>query len=164
MKREQGFSLIELLIVVAIIAIIAAIAVPSMLQARMAANESGAIQGCRTVGSAEVAHSAINNQSYALLADLVSRGFLDSRFDPTASGFNGYIYADGAVETVDNVTPPEAFGVTATPSAPGTTGRFTYGVSADQLVRYLESSGDPMQCGSGDCDPGAPIGSTGSGS
>jgi len=42
MKKEQGFSLIELLIVVAIIAIIAAIAVPSMLQARMAANESSA--------------------------------------------------------------------------------------------------------------------------
>ena len=55
MKNEQGFSLIELLIVVAIIAIIAAIAVPSMIQARMAANEAGAIQGCRTVGSAEVA-------------------------------------------------------------------------------------------------------------
>ena len=68
MKKEQGFSLIELLIVVAIIAIIAAIAVPSMLQARMAANESGAIQGCRTVGSAEVAFSAVNNQNYATLA------------------------------------------------------------------------------------------------
>src|SRR5512136_683333 len=94
MKKEQGFSLIELLIVVAIIAIIAAIAVPSMLQARMAANEAGAVQGCRTVGSAEVAHSAINNQSYATKADLVTRGFLDTRF---TNGFNGYDYTDGAV-------------------------------------------------------------------
>ncbi len=78
MKREQGFSLIELLIVVAIIAIIAAIAVPSMLQARMAANEAGAIQGCRTIGSAEVAFAAVNNQSYAILSDLVDRQFLDN--------------------------------------------------------------------------------------
>jgi len=52
------------LIVVAIIAIIAAIAVPSMLTSRMAANEAGAIQGCRTIGSAEVAYSAVNNQTY----------------------------------------------------------------------------------------------------
>ena len=53
MKNEQGFSLIELLIVVAIIAIIAAIAVPSLLTSRMAANEAGGIEGCRTAGSAK---------------------------------------------------------------------------------------------------------------
>src|SRR5512136_455987 len=96
MKKEQGFSLIELLIVVAIIAIIAAIAVPSMLQARMAANESGAIQGMRTVGSAEVAFSAINNQSYTDLATLITRNFLDDRF---TNGFNGYDYVEGDVTT-----------------------------------------------------------------
>ena len=74
MKKEQGFSLIELLIVVAIIAIIAAIAVPSMLTSRMAANEAGAIEGCRTIGSAEVAYMAVNNQQYTDLQTLVEGG------------------------------------------------------------------------------------------
>ncbi len=64
MKNEHGFSLVELLIVVAIIAIIAAIAVPSLLTSRMAANEASAIQGCRTIGSAEIAFAATNNQQF----------------------------------------------------------------------------------------------------
>jgi prepilin-type N-terminal cleavage/methylation domain-containing protein len=157
MRKEQGFSLIELLIVVAIIAIIAAIAVPSMLQARMAANESGAVQGCRTVGSAEVAHSAINNQSYAALADLVTRGFLDSRF---TGGFNGYDYADGAVTTTDatalDVAVPTGFGVTATPQG-ANTGRYTYGIGPDQVVRY-QSGG--MLCGAAECAAGSALGSS----
>ena len=58
MKNEQGFSLVELLIVVAIIAIIAAIAVPSLLTSRQAANEAAGIQGLRTMGSAEIAYAA----------------------------------------------------------------------------------------------------------
>ena len=95
MKNEQGFSLVELLIVVAIIAIIAAIAVPSLLTSRMAANESGGIQGCRTCGSAQVAFASTNNATYAPLATLVAGGFLDARFT-SANGFNGYTYNQDA--------------------------------------------------------------------
>jgi type IV pilus assembly protein PilA len=159
MKKEQGFSLIELLIVVAIIAIIAAIAVPSMLQARMAANESGAVQGCRTVGSAEVAYAAINNQSYASLANLVAGGFLDSRFDPTGKGFNGYGYADGAVtSSAGGNTVPDGFGVLAAPS--GTTARYTYGIGPDQVVRYMAPDGTGAMCGGDFCVAGDPIGTS----
>ncbi len=104
MKREQGFSLIELLIVVAIIAIIAAIAVPSMLQARMAANESGAIQSCRTIGSAEVAYAAINNQTYTDLATLLTGQFLDDRFD-AGSSLNGYRFGEGTGHALPDVFP-----------------------------------------------------------
>jgi prepilin-type N-terminal cleavage/methylation domain-containing protein len=159
MKKQQGFSLIELLIVVAIIAIIAAIAVPSMLQARMAANESGAIQGCRTIGSAEVAFSAINNQSYTDLSTLVARNFLDSRF---TSGFNGYDYADGQAiaGTTASVSAPDGFGATGAPKSTST-GRYTYGIAPDQVVRYITSNADPMMCGSGSCAAGDPIGTTG---
>src|SRR5512138_2468780 len=89
MKKEQGFSLVELLIVVAIIAIIAAIAVPSLLTSRMAANESAAIQGCRTIGSAEIAYAATNNQMYVDKATLISGKFLDSRF---TNGIDGYTF------------------------------------------------------------------------
>src|SRR5467141_3261065 len=57
-KRQTGFSLIELLIVVAIILIIAAIAIPSFLSSRMSANEASAVANLRTVATAETAYSA----------------------------------------------------------------------------------------------------------
>lgn len=165
MKKEQGFSLIELLIVVAIIAIIAAIAVPSMLTARMAANESGAIQGCRTVGSSQVAYAAVNNQTYATLADLVDSGFLDSRFDPTATGFNGYEYADHALtlpgeETIADTVAEGGFGIWSEPSGTGT-GRYTYGIGPDQVVRYqATNTGEAPMCGLQACTAGDPIGTS----
>ena len=56
--RLKGFSLIELLIVVAIILIIAAIAIPNLLRARIAANESAAVGNMRTINTAEVAYTA----------------------------------------------------------------------------------------------------------
>jgi prepilin-type N-terminal cleavage/methylation domain-containing protein len=136
MKNEQGFSLIELLIVVAIIAIIAAIAVPSLLTSRMAANESGGIQGCRSVGSAEVAYASTNNQMYASIANLVTGQFLDTRFI-NGAGFNGYTYTDNVpvvgVPAGVPTTVPTGFGILATPT-PGAA-RYGYGIGPDQVVR-----------------------------
>jgi len=58
MKRQTGFSLIELLIVVAIILIIAAISIPSYLRARMAANESAAVASVRTINTAQISYNS----------------------------------------------------------------------------------------------------------
>jgi type IV pilus assembly protein PilA len=126
MKRNnKGFSLLELLIVVAIILIIATIAIPSLLRSRQAANESAAVANLRTINTAEVTYLSSSGGNYGDLPALVSAGLLDSTFTAgVKAGYNFSVTAAGSNYTA-----------TAIPAS-SNTGRFGYYSSPDAVVRY----------------------------
>src|SRR5437667_5580544 len=88
LMRNKGFSLLELLIVVAIILIIATIAIPSVLRSRQSAQESSAVSQLGTSNTSEVSYISNNQGSYGDITSLITKGLLDSRFVGSISGYN----------------------------------------------------------------------------
>jgi prepilin-type N-terminal cleavage/methylation domain-containing protein len=126
-KSDKGFSLLELLIVVAIILIIATIAIPSLLRSRQAAHEAAAVATLRTINTAEVTYLSTAAGQFGTVANLISNALIPPNFIPgPVSGYNFTIVLDATLRD---------FTVTASPASPND-GRYGYYVTPDGTVRY----------------------------
>ena len=160
-KRQKGFSLIELLIVVAIILIIAAIAIPNLLRSRMAANEASAVGSVRTINTAAISFNSTYGDGFpSTLAQIGTTGtaavscanseYLDSLL--TTGTKSGYLFAMGAGTTkVAAASVPagctagytDGYTTTALPVTVGTTGQRSFCSDASGVIRFNPTGGAP---------------------
>ena len=157
MHSAKGFSLIELLIVVAIILVIAAIAIPNLLQARLAANEASAVGSISAIKSAEVTYSSAY-PSVGFSPDITSLGgaspctpastsacLIDSHLSastPGSGGKSGYVFLATGITTAGGVN-NTAFVAAAAPVLAHSTGNHDYCSANDGVLRsQIASTGD----------------------
>jgi len=143
-SSEDGFSLIELLIVVAIILIIAAISVPNLLRSRMAANEASAVGSLRTINTACIAYSTTYGGFPSTLSNLGTSGAASSTSadlidNVLASGTKtGYSFTYTAGAVAGGVI--SVYSLTASPVVVGQTGQRYFFTDQSAVIRFNVSA------------------------
>jgi type IV pilus assembly protein PilA len=138
-RKSRGFSLIELLIVVAIILIIAAIAIPNFLRARESANESSAVSSIHAVNTAEIAYSSANPGIgfSALLTDLgpAGGGYIDASLANGAKAGYKFTYLQDT-----SATPSQGYKFNADPVTRGVTGQRSFYSDQNNATHYNQNA------------------------
>jgi type IV pilus assembly protein PilA len=152
-NKSKGFSLIELLIVVAIILIIAAIAIPNMLKAREAANESSAVGSVRTINTGEVAYSA-SCPSIGFSSSLIELNAGancaagSNEIDAVLAGGSksGYTFAYAGAPDSSGII--NTYTIIALPGVVGTTGQRGFYSDQTGVIRYTLNGSAPTNASS----------------
>jgi type IV pilus assembly protein PilA len=154
-NRQKGFSLIELLIVVAIILIIAAIAIPNLLRSKIAANQASAVGSLRTLNTACIAFSTSYGQFPAALSNLGPLGGTVTTASSTSADLIDSVLASGQKSGYTFTFNPggsnQSYSITASPITPATTGQNMYYTDQSGVIRQDTS-------GSGAGPTSTPIG------
>jgi len=154
-RKHKGFSLIELLIVVAIILIIAAIAIPNLLRSRIAANEASAVGSLRTLNTAEITYN-ITYPNVGFACSLSSLAPASGGASPTsaAAGLIDTNLASGTKSgytfTMANCagTPKSSYQYSAAPVSPGITGQRYFCTDTSGVIQF-NGSAAITTCGTG---------------
>ncbi len=135
--NRKGFTLVEIMIVVAIIALLAAIAIPNLLRARLQANESAAQSALKSIATGEVSYRSANTD-YGTLSELGSAtpAYIDPTLGCAAEPCTkqGYDFASGDIAA-------ETFFVSAVPEVAGSSGVRSFCITDDGVVRVQAAGG-----------------------
>jgi len=159
----EGFSLIELLIVVFIILIISAIAIPSLFRSKIAANESSAVSSVRQINTAEGTYASSWGSGYAAAlpnlggtaaaclagATAANACLLDDLISVPPFSKSGYTFAAGGTNQVGGIF--NGYEINATPNTLQTTGVRAFCADTSGVIKYVSPGAAPIGLGAGSC-------------